>query len=240
MKNKSKISIIMASSLDGKITLPNVEKFKFTSIQDRSLLLKMRSQYDCVIIGANTVRKGGHPSLFESKNKNQNQPTNVLLNTNLKFNLKKNPYFEGDSIKRIIFTTKDTPKIILEKFGGFGKVIVVSKDENKKVNVKQVYDILTKKYGFKKILLEGGGLLNQSFLRNDLVDDIYLTVCPIIVGAKSSRSFVEGSDVIRKNVKKLKLINCKIGKFGEIFLHYNVEKNKKIKLVKKKFGWRME
>ena len=44
----------------------------------------------------------------------------------------------------------------------------------------------------KSLLLEGGGTLNWSFLKDDLVDEIRLTIAPWIVGGKNAVSLVEG------------------------------------------------
>jgi 2,5-diamino-6-(ribosylamino)-4(3H)-pyrimidinone 5'-phosphate reductase len=49
-----------------------------------------------------------------------------------------------------------------------------------------------KGFGINTILLEGGGNLNWGFIRNDLIDEIRLTVAPWIVGGKEAISLVEG------------------------------------------------
>ena len=51
---------------------------------------------------------------------------------------------------------------------------------------------LLKEYGIKNILLEGGGTLNWSFIKNDLIDELRLTMAPWIVGGKEATSLVEG------------------------------------------------
>ena len=65
--------------------------------------------------------------------------------------------------------------------------------------------ILHKK-GIKKILLEGGGTINWSFLKNGLVDEMIVTISPYVLGGSNSISLVEGSGF--KNLQsstKLKL-----------------------------------
>ena len=46
--------------------------------------------------------------------------------------------------------------------------------------------------GIKTILLEGGGILNWSFIKNNLVDEMRITIAPWIVGGRDALSLVEG------------------------------------------------
>jgi len=46
--------------------------------------------------------------------------------------------------------------------------------------------------GIRSILLEGGGTINWSFIKNNLIDEIRLTISPWIVGGKDAVSLVEG------------------------------------------------
>lgn len=69
---------------------------------------------------------------------------------------------------------------------------------------------------FKEIVVAGGGILNASFLSENLVDEIYLDVEPIVFG-KGIRLFAE-SDF----ETKLKLLEVKKLSPNEIQLHYKV------------------
>ncbi len=236
---KPKVSIIMASSLDGKITLPNYEKIKFTSNEDKRFLMKMRSKYDCIVTGAITVRKGSSPTLSNRIKKDIDQPLNVLISTDLNFNVDKTKYFKDKKIKKAIFTTNNSPIKKRKQLGKVADLIIVSKDKNNRVDVNEVYKALIKKYNCKRILIEGGGLTNQSFIEKNIVDDIYLTLCPIIISDKKSRSFIEGSGLSKENVKKLKFLSCTKNKSNELFLHYQIIKNKKITWNREKGKWRL-
>ena len=60
-----------------------------------------------------------------------------------------------------------------------------------RVDIVKLMPILYKK-GIRRILLEGGGTLNWSFIRDNLVDEIRLFIAPWIVGGKDAVSLVEG------------------------------------------------
>lgn len=68
------------------------------------------------------------------------------------------------------------------------------------------------------VILAGGGILNASFLAENLVDEIYIDIEPAVVG-KGIQLF-NGPDFDRK----LKLIGTKKLSENEIQLHYEVQK----------------
>ena len=73
--------------------------------------------------------------------------------------------------------------------------------------------------GIRELLLEGGGATNFAFLRDDLVDEIYLTLCPIVIGGGSSPTPVDGEGFAPENFKRFRLTEShRSGR--ELFLHY--------------------
>jgi dihydrofolate reductase len=72
--------------------------------------------------------------------------------------------------------------------------------------------------GFKKVLIAGGGKLNSAFMKEKLIDEIYLDIEPTIFG-KGIKLFAE-----EDFEAKLKLIGTKKLSPNEIQLHYKVLK----------------
>lgn len=73
--------------------------------------------------------------------------------------------------------------------------------------------------GYKKMLLVGGSIINGLFLKQNLVDELYLTIEPKIFG--NGKNFVEGQLLNTK----LQLISIKkINKTGTLLLKYKVIK----------------
>jgi 2,5-diamino-6-(ribosylamino)-4(3H)-pyrimidinone 5'-phosphate reductase len=61
-----------------------------------------------------------------------------------------------------------------------------------KIDLKKLLEILVKK-NIKILLVEGGGTINWSFLKEKLVDEIIVTLTPFIIGGKDATSLVEGA-----------------------------------------------
>ena len=81
-----------------------------------------------------------------------------------------------------------------------------------------------------KILVEGGGEINWSLIKNNLFDELIVTISPLIVGGKKATSLVGGKGYDRIiECRKVKLSKLQKKNTGEIVLYYNNIKNDKIR-----------
>ncbi|MBV6458230.1 MAG: hypothetical protein HONBIEJF_01355 [Fimbriimonadaceae bacterium] len=75
------------------------------------------------------------------------------------------------------------------------------------------------KQGVRRLLVEGGSMLNAQLLQADLVDEIFLTVAPKIKLGKDVPTIADGEPLPRKAVMRFDLISCRpVG--DEVFLRY--------------------
>lgn len=103
------------------------------------------------------------------------------------------------------------------------KIVAVSQKNFKVLNpghkvVHSPEEALDALKDFDKVIVAGGGILNASFLSENLIDEIYLDVEPNLF-AKGIKLF-EGGDFDRK----LELLGTKMLSENEIQLHYKVIK----------------
>ena len=89
------------------------------------------------------------------------------------------------------------------------------------VNLTKLLPVLSKK-GIKTVLLEGGGTLNRSFLKKNLIDEMIIALTPYVLGSKNTVSLFEGLSFPSLKIKfPLKLKN--VQKNGnEIILNYKI------------------
>ncbi|MEG5057278.1 dihydrofolate reductase family protein [Microcoleus sp. A2-C5] len=75
--------------------------------------------------------------------------------------------------------------------------------------------------GIKRLAILGGGKLVASVVAAGLVDELWLTVCPLILGGVDAPTPVEGKGFLADVAPKLELLAVKqVGQ--EVFLHYRV------------------
>jgi 2,5-diamino-6-(ribosylamino)-4(3H)-pyrimidinone 5'-phosphate reductase len=87
------------------------------------------------------------------------------------------------------------------------------------VNVKSLLQNLGRRK-IKTVLLEGGGSINWEFIKNNLVDELFITITPYILGGTDSISLVQGKgfDTILKSTK-LRLKSVRRIQ-NDVVLHY--------------------
>ena len=186
VKSKPKIILSAAISVDGKISTAAGES-KLSSKKDLIRLHKLRSQVDAIIIGKNTVNIDD-PLLTVRYKKGKN-PIRIILDSNGVISKKSRILQTSNEVQTIIVVSKKIAKENLEKLENFPvEVLKIGKDQ---VNVKLLMKILLKKK-IKTVLLEGGGTINWEFIKNNLVDEFFITITPFILGGENAISLVQG------------------------------------------------
>src|ERR1700760_3448484 len=93
------------------------------------------------------------------------------------------------------------------------------------LNLALALDILNQELGVKRLLVEGGGTTNGSFLRAGLIDEIHLILCPAIDGTKGAPSAFDskGAEQERPPLRKLTLEGSQPLDGGALWLRYTVQ-----------------
>jgi 2,5-diamino-6-(ribosylamino)-4(3H)-pyrimidinone 5'-phosphate reductase len=91
-----------------------------------------------------------------------------------------------------------------------------------RVDLGKVLEKLAAEFGIKRLLLEGGGKINGSFLAADLIDELSILVGPVADGSIGTPSLfdVEG----RSTAKSLKLLSVEKVKGDIVWLRYKVKR----------------
>jgi len=214
VKYRPHVILSAAISLDGKIATKMGDS-ELSSKSDKIRIHKLRSKVDAILIGYNTLRLDD-PLLSVRYTKGKN-PIRIILDSRGKISSKSKIIKSCKMIPTIIAVSKNISTKNLQRLKKYPLEIIITGAT--KVNLKQLLKQLVKRK-IKKLLVEGGGIINWEFVKQDLFDEIILTVTPFIIGGRESVTFVEGSGFskITKSTK-LKLRNIKQQK-NELVLHY--------------------
>ncbi len=185
------------STIDGKVTAPDPSYWPIGSRKDYETLTELRAYADCLIHGGGLARQFGEVTL-----KSINQ---TLFKQMRRANGKsaKLPYY--------VITSHPDSLVHLRE-----EATIFSDD------LPSLVEELSEQ-GYKHVLVEGGPTLLGSFLKEGLMDEIFLTIAPKIFGSKPflTKTLVEGI-LLPLNKFKLKLISVKKIK-NELFLRYRVK-----------------
>lgn len=212
-----------AMTLDGKIATATGQSKWITNETSRAYGYKLRDIYDGIMVGINTVIED-NPMLTARVDGGKN-PIRIVVDSSLKIDINTN-VVQDKSAKTIVATTDKADKDkILKLQAQDVDVIVVDKDENDKVDIEKLLDILGQQ-NICSILVEGGATLSGSFVAKKLVDKVYFFIAPKIVGGKEAKTPVAGTGILNLQ-EALALKDIQIEKLEEdILIIGRVDKDK--------------
>ncbi|WP_278849900.1 bifunctional diaminohydroxyphosphoribosylaminopyrimidine deaminase/5-amino-6-(5-phosphoribosylamino)uracil reductase RibD [Megamonas funiformis] len=212
-----------AMTLDGKIATATGQSKWITNETSRAYGYKLRDIYDGIMVGINTVIED-NPMLTARVDGGKN-PIRIVVDSSLRIDINAN-VVQDKSAKTIVATTDKADKDkILKLQAQDVDVIVVDKDENDKVDIEKLLDILGQK-NICSILVEGGATLSGSFVARKLVDKVYFFIAPKIIGGKEAKTPVAGTGILNLQ-EALALKDIQIEKLEEdILIIGRVDKDK--------------
>ena len=212
----------VATSLDGKIASVAREYPTYSSSADRQMMDRIRARADAILIGAGTLRATDFPLRIRSaalrrqrkKAGRPEQPLNILLSASLRVP-PRGRFFGAPDLNRLVVTTRSVPESRVRVFASRSEVLRLGRDRvDPRVLLRRLHA-----RGIRELLLEGGGSMNFDFFRMGLVDEIFLTLCPVVIGGDSSPTPVDGIGFTPRTFPRFRLL--KMSRRGaEVFLHY--------------------
>ena len=185
-KSKPHVILSAAISIDGKIATRTGDS-KMSSKQDSVRLHKLRSKVDAILVGKNTLLQDD-PLLTVRYTKGKN-PIRIILDSKGMISKNSKILQTSNKIPTIIAVSKKISKVNYDKLRKFPvEVITVGKNS---VNIKLLLKKLSDRK-IKTILVEGGGTVNWEFVKNDLFDELIITLSPFLIGGNDAISFVGG------------------------------------------------
>jgi len=219
------VYINMAMTADGKITSARREEPGFTSRLDRTTMDRLRAEADAILVGAGTLRADNPPlhvrdPEMQAYRRSLGKPddlVNVLVTASANIDPASRFFHGGDAASRIVATVEDAPAERRARLASVAEVWIVGRGT---VDLRELLTRL-KDHGIERLLVEGGGELNWGFVRDDLADELYVTVAPALLGGRDAPTLCEGDGLAMADRRRLRLISADVID-GEIFCRYAV------------------
>ena len=227
-----KIILNAATSIDGKIATVNGDT-KISSILDLKRVHRLRCKSDVVLVGISTVINDD-PLLtirYGMDKKGTKNPIRIIIDSKARIPLHSKIVKTANQIETRLVVTSKASSTNLKKLEKRGLKIImleqrredkekVVEDSTEKVDLKKLFNQLEEE-GVSHVLVEGGGEINWSIIKNNLFNEIIVTISPMIIGGKNAISLVggEGYKTIDESLK-VKLSRIQKKSNGEIILHY--------------------
>jgi 2,5-diamino-6-(ribosylamino)-4(3H)-pyrimidinone 5'-phosphate reductase len=222
------VIISAAMSVDGKLATRRGDS-RISSLSDLKRVHRLRSDVDGILVGISTVLNDD-PLLnvrFIRCTKLKKNPTRVIIDSTARIPIESQIVKTAKDIRTVLVVTKSAPENKLDLLREQKLKIIVSGERGKKVDLDNALKQLESEFGIKKILVEGGGEINWSIIKNNLFDKLIITISPLAIGGRDAITLIEGKgfDSIRECVK-LELSKILKKSNGEIVVYYNnIKKN---------------
>jgi riboflavin-specific deaminase-like protein len=209
----------MVESADGRAAIEGKASMLGTDY-DRSVMRTLRSRAHAVMVGGATVRAEKLSLSLDSED-TRPVPRAVILTNTGDLPLASNLVL--DHRQDVLVLLPDTAEKSVERhLGRFAETRRVPATESGAIDVAGALKIMKSSYGVDILLCEGGPSLNQTLIRANLADEVFITVAPVLVGANTSevpRVFLQDP---LGGPRSLRLISSQT--FGdELFLRYAIQ-----------------
>jgi 2,5-diamino-6-(ribosylamino)-4(3H)-pyrimidinone 5'-phosphate reductase len=206
-------------SIDGKISARKNDS-AISSKLDLVRVHKLRSTVDGIMIGISTVLEDDPMLNVRYSTTGMKNPTRIIIDSKARIPLNSRIIDSSNKIQTIIAVTHNASSRKIKKIQKKGAQVLVY--GNGKVNLRNVFKQL-EKMGLKKIIVEGGGEINWSVLKLGLVNELVVTISPVVIGGRDAKTLVEGMGFTNiSDGIKMKLSNTIIQNKNEIVLFYKL------------------
>ena len=203
-----------AVSIDGRINTRERRFAMLGSQADHARMSALRAQADAVLVGGNTFRNWPHPALPDAPDRGRLRGTPWTVVVSRTMNLPVTREFLAEPAFRPLFLTRRGAVP-----AGFPAEVETHAGDD--LPVPWMLDALARR-GVQTLLVEAGGDLLFQFLAADALDEMHVTVCPLVIGGDAP-SLADGIGFDLATSRRLQLLSHEaVG--GELFLHYAVRR----------------
>jgi len=217
----------MAATVDGKITSATREYPRLTTRYDRDTMDRLRAESDAILVGARSIR-ADNPFLhvrseeMQAHRRSIGKPDSLLrivVTASLDLDLESRFFDDTFGTDRIIATTEEAPRERLTRLESKAEIWQIGRA---RVDLRVLLERL-KQRGVERLLAEGGGELNWALLEQDLVDELYVTVAPTLLGGRDAPTLLEGTGLAMADQQRLRLVDLH-REGDELYLRYAISR----------------
>jgi riboflavin biosynthesis pyrimidine reductase len=227
------------TTIDGVVAIPDLphsnKLISDGSEADRFVMGLLRACADAVLVGSGTMRSAPrtlwtaeqayppaatHYAELRRRRGGRARPEIAILSASGSIDLA-HPVLEADAL---VLTTERGAAKLRDRLPASSQIVVLPGNDS--VDVRAAVAHLRRR-GHELILSEGGPTLFGSLLAADLVDELFLTVSPLLAGrthGEARHNLVEGAELLPSHPARSRLLGIR-SHDDHLFLRYGLERN---------------
>jgi diaminohydroxyphosphoribosylaminopyrimidine deaminase/5-amino-6-(5-phosphoribosylamino)uracil reductase len=186
------ITLSFGMSLDGKIATRKGDSKYITGQEARGFVHHLRHRHDAILVGIQTVMND-HPLLTTRLTTIQGKDAHrIVLDSQLRISLDEPMLHQLSEAKTILVAkanVADQSKV--DQLSSMGVIVLLDPYQSKRIHLPWLMKQLLK-LNIRSVMVEGGGTVHESFIRQQYVDRIYAQISPMLIGGKKAKTPVEG------------------------------------------------
>lgn len=204
-QHRPQIRNIILSSVDGKIAFHPKESTQerkhsgFACDKDFLRLQKLTAECDVVFIGAQTIESEQGAFRVSHLRPDGTEPHWIVFTRSGDIPFQ-SPFWTQQGIPKSIFFVSSFDLVEPAEFHIKHTDVHGAQIPYQIGNLAGLFRYLEEK-SFRKAALLGGGKLNEAFWQHDMVDELYLTISPVLVGHRHAPQLVSGDHILKKQLK---------------------------------------
>lgn len=205
------VFLCIGVSLDGKISTFERRQTEIATNDDKDMLYECRVKADAVMIGGRTLMMDDPGLTVKSdarvqdriRNGKTPEPMKVAVISNATDLKTDGAFFTRGDAEKTIFTTKLTSPEKVKELEKYCRVYIFG---DNKADLGMALEKLSE-LGINSLMVEGGGELNYSLIKNNFVDEINLKIGNRVIGGRTAPTLCDGEGFSLEEIKDFKIVS---------------------------------
>ncbi|HTP42479.1 MAG TPA: bifunctional diaminohydroxyphosphoribosylaminopyrimidine deaminase/5-amino-6-(5-phosphoribosylamino)uracil reductase RibD [Nitrospiria bacterium] len=189
-KGRPFVTVKVAQTLDGKIATSTGQSQWITGEPARQMAHQFRARTDAIMVGVGTILQDD-PTLTVRMGEQGRDPHRVIVDEALKIPLHAKVLRQTSSAHTFVATTSLASPERRAALEALGVTVFVLEAAQGRVDLKALMAKLVE-LGINSVMIEGGGELIGSALRDGLIDRVAVFIAPTLMGGQDAKGMVGG------------------------------------------------
>ncbi len=217
----------MITSIDGGATTAGKSGF-LGAAGDRAVFAALRELADVIVVGATTARVENYSGVqlgaaerLARQRRGQAEVPPIAVLTRSGLLDRDSKLFHRTEVAPLVLTSSGAVADTRRRLGTLAEVVDASGPEPDSVDLRSALALLTER-GLVRVLTEGGPGILGLFTQQDLLDELCVTVSPVLVGGDAGR-IVTGTGEVRSGME---LRHALTDGAGYLYLRYTRDRRR--------------